>query len=91
MLSVDLQSDRASCDMKSSKTGSWSGRRAPRAPAELGYSSRAETQPADCLQISEALQQSVAVLIMFDATGLTAHSFTAVPSKPLTVGDSPDG
>lgn len=87
MLSVDLQSDRASCDMKSSKTGSWSGRHAPRAPEELGYNSRAETQSGDCRQISGALQQPVAGLIMFDA----AQSVTAVPSKPLAVGDSTDG
>lgn len=87
MLSVDLQSDRASCDIKSSKTGSWSRRRAPRAPAELGYNSRAETQPGDCRQISGALQQPVAGPIRFDA----AQSVTAVPSKPLAVGDSTDG
>lgn len=87
MLSVDLQSDRASCDMKSSKTGSWSGRRAPRVPAELGYNGRAETQPGDCRQISGTLQQPDAGLIMFDA----AQALTAFPGKPLAVGDSTDG
>lgn len=89
MLSVDLRSDRASCGMKPSKTDSWSGRRAPRVPAELSYSSLRHSRVTAAKH--QEFDNKPAGLIMFGAARLTAQSLPDILSKALGVGDSANG
>lgn len=98
VLSVASQSDRASWGMKSSKTGSWSGRRRPRVPAVLGYSSllysnsvEEKLQPriqCDCCQTSGVLRQPVELIMFKDPRDQSA---AIIPNSPLNVGDSANG